>query len=81
MDKIIKCIVAAYNAMGEADLYPIKVSATEEQISDGQHCYAARHAAELKGYGRCYVVFDEDESAGHALMVLFDWNIVATVTV
>lgn len=73
----IKCIVAATNSNGDPDLYFVIVKATRTQIDKGQHYSAAQAYAERAGYepALCY---DEECSAGKAMLPLFQWE-TATV--
>ena len=72
----IKCIVACHNSNGEPDLFFVKVEATEDQIENGEHYDRARREAELCGYdaGITSVTFDESDSAGKAMLDLFQWD-------
>lgn len=76
----IKCIVAATNSNGEPDLYFVTVNATEEQIENGRHYDAAKAHAEQAGYepALCY---DEECSAGKAMLPLFQWETVSTIKI
>ena len=72
----IKCIVACHNSNGEPDLFFVKVETTQEQIDNGVHYARAREEAELCGYDACItsVTFDETDSAGKAMLDLFQWD-------
>lgn len=73
MLKPIKCIVAGRNADGEPDLYFVIVEATEEQIENGEHYDAANANAYNNGY-EPFLVYDEECSAGRAMLPLFAWE-------
>ena len=77
----IKCIVACHNANGDPDLFFVKVEATQEQIDNDEHYDRAREEAELCGYDACItsVTFDENDSAGKAMLDMFYWNTASIV--
>lgn len=80
MYKIIRCIVACVNSNGEPDLYFVKVKATLDQYENGFHYQTARAAAEDEGY-EAVLAYDENDSAGFAMLSLFEWDTASTVSV
>ena len=77
---IVKCIVATRNSFGEPDLFFVKVSCSETQYNEGWHYEAAKEKAEDEGY-ESYLVYDENDSAGKAMLVLFAWDTASIVKV
>jgi len=71
-------MVAATNSNGEPDFFFVKVDGTEEQIEHGWHYDAAKDEASEHGY-EPYLVYDENCSAGKALMEHFVWESASTV--
>jgi hypothetical protein len=69
----IKCIVAAVNANGEPDLYFTIIKCTQEQYDNGNHYDAAMAACKIAGYEE-HLVYDENDSAGKAMLPLFTWE-------
>lgn len=75
------------DANGAAAFYAVRVSATDEQVAEGDHYEAARRAADNAGYdaGVGAVVFDERERPElfDARQVdgrpLFDWPAARSV--
>ena len=74
----IKCIVAGTNANGEPDLYFCIVNCTIDQGHNGNHYDTAKEMAEDNGYEGPFVAFDERDSAGHAMLDLFEWSTAST---
>lgn len=70
---IVRCVVAASNAGGEPDLFPVKVICSEEQYTNGEHYAAANQAAEDEGYEPA-LAFDENDPGGVAMMSIFTWS-------
>lgn len=70
---IIKCVVACYNANGEADLFPVLVAGDESAIECGRHYDSAKDEAEDRGYSAT-MCFDESAPGGKLLIPLFTWN-------
>jgi len=77
---IIRCVVSALNANGEPDLYFVKVNCSENQVSESKHYAVAKEQAEQEGF-EAYLVYDEKDRAGQALMPLFAWDNASEVTV
>jgi hypothetical protein len=77
----IRCIVAGINSNGEPDLFFVKVSANEPDIHLGLHCDAALYEACQQGYENPMVAFDENDSAGRAMLPLFQWDTASVVEV
>jgi hypothetical protein len=75
----IKTIVACRNANGEPDLYFVKVDCTSKQYENGEHYKAANLQAEREGYD-AYLAYDENDSAGRAMLPLFKWESATTIT-
>lgn len=75
----VKCIVAAHNANGEPDLFFVIVRCTEDQYDNGDHYAAANDFAETQGYDPA-LAYDEDDSAGRAMLGLFDWQTASSVS-
>ena len=80
-NNVIRCIVTCTNANGELDLFFVKVQCTKKDIEQGQHYDAAREAARQAGYEADIgsLVYDEDNAAGKAIIVLFVWSNADTV--
>ncbi len=76
--KTIRCIVACENALGAPDLFFVKVRATDEQYSNGEHYDVAAATAEVEGYAS-RIVYDEFDSAGKAMLKLFKWKTASVV--
>jgi hypothetical protein len=76
--RIVRCIVAAYNANGSPDLYFVKVMADDDDVRHGRHYHAARSAAIDSGY-EPRLVFDEHDPAGRAIMDKFEWDTASIV--
>lgn len=72
--KTIRCIVACTNSNGSPDLFFLKITAPEDKIDDGRHYDKAKKIAANEGYAGPYVVFDETDSAGKAMLKLFVWK-------
>ena len=77
----LKMIVAGTNANGEPDLYFLKIRCTFEEYNEGEHYLLAQRKAEEEGYERPFVVFDEHDSAGKAMLPLFTWETASEYTV
>jgi hypothetical protein len=73
MKKQVKCIVSCLNSNGEPDLYFIVIECTDEQYNDGDHYDAAKAQCEEDGY-ESYLAYDENDSAGNAMLPLFTWE-------
>ena len=73
MRKNIKCIVSCINSNGESDLYFCIVTADESDIEDGEHYSVAKTQCEKEGY-EAFLVYDENDSAGRAMLPLFQWD-------
>lgn len=67
-------MVACTNACGEPDLYFVIISCSEEQYNNGDHYQYTELCAMDEGYEGPFVCFDENDSAGKALLHLFAWN-------
>jgi len=78
MRKQIKCIVSCINSNGESDLYFCIVTADESDIEDGEHYSVAKTQCELEGC-EAFLVYDENDSAGRAMLPLFNWNSATNV--
>lgn len=76
----IKCIVAATNSNGDPDLFFVIVSCTQEQQEEGEHYEVAKGAAEKQGY-EPYLAYDENDSAGRAMLPLFAWESASVVEI
>lgn len=76
--RIIRCVVAGFNANGEPDFWFIRVEATVLEIEEGIHYIAAENHAENNAFDAA-VVYDEDNAAGKQLMPLVDWKNVSLV--
>jgi len=76
--KEIKCIVAAENANGVPDLYFVKVQCTDEQYNAGDHYTMATYSAIREGY-EPMLTYDEFDSAGKAMLPLFNWDSASVV--
>lgn len=74
----IRCVIAATNLNGDPDLFFVLVDATQDDIDSGRHYEAATRKAEDEGY-ETSLSFDEDDSAGAAMMPLFDWESASVV--
>lgn len=72
--KTIMCIVAGTCANGEPDFYFTKITGSEKDIEFGRHLEVAQQAALEHGYEGPFVVFDQDGSAGKALLTNFGWD-------
>ncbi|MDO3380396.1 hypothetical protein [Geoalkalibacter halelectricus] len=75
----VKCIVAAHNANGEPDLFFVVVRCTEDQYHNGDHYAAANDFAEAQGYEPA-LAYDENDSAGRAMLGFFDWQTASSVS-
>ena len=73
-DHLVKVMVACSNASGEPDFYFVKVRCTQEQYDNGDHYDAAKDAASERDYEGAMVAFDENDSAGKAMLPLFVWE-------
>lgn len=81
VDKIIvKCIVSAEDSSGFPTLYYIKIDCTKGQYEGGEHYAAAVLSAEEDGY-KPYLAYDENDTAGRAMLVLADWDEVKVVSI
>lgn len=78
--KLVKCVVACYNASGEPDFYPRNILCTEEQYNNGDHYEEAKSAAKVACYSGPMVCFDENDHKGF-LFDHFMWMNVLTDTV
>ena len=74
MSQPIRMIVASCNAIGEPDLFFCKVFASPKQVDNGDHYERAKQAASDDGYEGDMVAFDENDSAGKAMLPLFVWD-------
>ena len=74
MDKTIKMIVACTNASGEPDLFFFKLKTNDEYIESMLAVDRARQIAEDEGYEGPYVVYDETDRAGKAMLDKFVWE-------
>jgi hypothetical protein len=75
----IRVVVSAINANGDADFYFVKVACTREQFEEGEHYEAAKAQAEAEGYGNPMLAYDEEDSAGRAIMEHFAWETASVV--
>lgn len=71
----IRCCVACKNSQGEPDLFYVTVTASKEEIDNGDHYDTAAYFANKAGYEGPYVAFDENDSAGKFLMTGMDKRI------
>jgi hypothetical protein len=76
----IKVIVAGYNASGDPDFFFCKVSCTQQQYNEGEHYDIANQAAEDEGYEPA-IAFDENDTAGKAIMDKFVWESATEYTI
>lgn len=68
-------VVAGHNGNGEPDFFFCYVSASAEEINNGDHYDKANNAAIENGYDNVSLVaFDEHDGAGKSLMDLFVWE-------
>lgn len=67
----IKCVVAATNAQGSPDFYPVVVEVTQEQYDEGEHYEIAMGLATDQGYEGDMVVFDENDGPAFLFENLF----------
>jgi hypothetical protein len=74
----IKCVVAADNADGDHDIFPIVVVCTQAQYEEGKHYDAAEDEAEAHGYEPRYV-FDEHDPGFRFFLNAIDWHGVETI--
>lgn len=74
--KTIRCIVACWNWDGEPDLYFVKVEESENYRDK------AVEEARRNGYAEegPVLVYDEFDSAGKAMLPLFDWETASIVS-
>lgn len=79
--KILRIVVAATNANGEPDFFFLKVKCTPNQYDNGDHYEAALDKAEEEDYEGPFVVFDENDSAGKAIMSHFAWQSAEVVDI
>jgi hypothetical protein len=77
--RTIRCIVAAVNGDGAPDLFFVKVQCSEAAYDRGAHYEAAKQEAEREGY-EPVLAYDEGDSAGAAMTVLFEWDTATVVT-
>jgi hypothetical protein len=70
---IVRCMVAAINASGDADFYFVKVDCSEDQFNLGKHYDAAENKAIKEDY-EPKLTFDEFESAGTIIVDHFEWD-------
>lgn len=81
MNKLkIKCIVAATNAAGGPDFFPVIVQGTYEELNDGEHYGVAIDAAENAGY-KPHLAYDENDESCHLLFGKYVWENVTVVTI
>ena len=76
----IKCAVAATNSNGEPDLFYCKVCCRPDQYEGGLHYDAAKSHAQDCGY-QSYLVYDELDPAGPALMEHAVWESMDTIDI
>lgn len=57
----VKCVVAATNANGSPDFYPICVQVTKKQLENGEHYQIAMGLATDQGYEGDMIVFDQHD--------------------
>ena len=74
MDKTIKMIVACTNASGEPDLFFFKLKTNDNCIESMLTVDRARQIAKDEGYEGPYVVYDETDRAGKAMLDKFVWE-------
>lgn len=74
-------MVAGMNANGEPDFYFVKVQGTNEQIAEGEHYERAEREAEAEGYEGPFVGFDENDSAGAAILDCFTWKSASCIVI
>ena len=70
----LKMIVAGTNANGEPDLFFLRMHCTLEEYNEGEHYEEARRIADIEGYKPPFVPFDENDTAGKALLPLCPWE-------
>ena len=71
---VIKCMVSCRNSNGEPDFHFVKVNCTESEYSNGVHYEKAQQDAESNGYENIGLAYDEKDSAGNAMLQLFEWQ-------
>jgi hypothetical protein len=74
----IKCVVAADNASGEHDVFPVIVTCSRDQYDEGKHYDAAENEAAAHGYEPRYV-FDERDPGFRFFLNAIDWHGVETI--
>ena len=74
----IKCIVSCINSNGESDLYFCIVRGSASDIEDGEHYSVAKTQCEKDGY-EAFLAYDENDSAGSAMLPLFNWESATVV--
>jgi hypothetical protein len=72
---ITKVMVACTNSNGEPDFFFCKIRCTPEQYNNGQHYVCAEQAAIDEGY-EPRMAFDENDTAGRAIVKHFRWSVV-----
>jgi len=77
---IVRCMVAAINANGEADFYFVKADCSGCQYDVGEHYDAAENQAIEKGY-EPKLTFDEWDTAGKSILDHFVWDTATTVNI
>lgn len=75
-----KVIVAAINSNGESDFHFFKMSGLEKFFETEEYLFhpAAKRFSENEGY-EPYLVYDEDDQAGSAILDKFVWESASTV--
>lgn len=76
---IAACIVSCLNSNGEPDFFFVKVQCTQEQYDNGYHYEAAKDFAEDEGY-EAYLVYDQNDPGGKAIMDKFNWQSASLIT-
>lgn len=80
----IKCIVACWDQDGSPDLFFVKIQTTKEDFTgEAKYRDKAIKAAQDQGYAEegPVLVYDESDSAGNAMLGLFDWDTALTYSV
>lgn len=77
---IVRCIVAGHGGDGP-DLFFVQVQCGDEAYTVGDHYQGAEKWASGEGYDGPFVVFDEKDPGGRAMMHLFEWDSASCVDI
>jgi hypothetical protein len=80
MKKIVRHVVACHNQNDDPDLYFVKVELSQRDRLRGKGRTLAKESAKDEGYQGPFICFDEEDSAGKALMPLFAWDTASVVS-